>query len=223
MYCKLALLLSVILIHGSVYAESIYSISSGAKIFKKCQNCHQIGEGAENRVGPQLNNIFGRTAGGLPGVKYSKSMVQAGEEGLVWNNETLNSFIENPKKLMELVEKFVKKAVEEFKESLSQAGQRWKNTTELKKEKSLWGECPLCQGPIMDYPKSFSCGRWNQGCPLIIWKEVAGKKLGVTHVKSLLAKGRTEKIKGFKSKKGRAFEAKLMFSNEGKVTFSFDD
>jgi cytochrome c len=51
-------------------------------------------------VGPQLNNIFGRSAGGLPGVKYSKSMIKAGEEGLVWNSETLNSFIENPKSLI---------------------------------------------------------------------------------------------------------------------------
>ena len=64
MYYKLALLLLVTLIHGSAYAESVYSISSGAKVFKKCQNCHQIGDGAKNRVGPQLNNIFGRTAGG---------------------------------------------------------------------------------------------------------------------------------------------------------------
>ena len=100
MYYKLALIFLVTLIYGGAYAENLISISSGAKIFKKCQNCHQIGDGAENRVGPQLNNIFGRTAGGLPGVKYSKSMVQAGEEGLVWNNETLNSFIENPKKLI---------------------------------------------------------------------------------------------------------------------------
>jgi cytochrome c len=56
--------------------------------------------GAKNRVGPQLNDIFGRSVGGLPGVKYSKSMIMAGEEGLVWNSETLNSFIENPKRLI---------------------------------------------------------------------------------------------------------------------------
>ena len=100
MYYKLALLLAVTLFHGSVFAENISSISSGAKIFKKCQNCHQIGEDAKNRVGPQLNNIFGRSAGVLPGVKYSKNMIQAGEEGLVWNIETLNLFIENPKGLI---------------------------------------------------------------------------------------------------------------------------
>jgi len=54
----------------------------------------------KNRLGPQLNNIFGRTAGELPGIKYSKAMIKAGEEGLVWNNETLNTFIENPKGLV---------------------------------------------------------------------------------------------------------------------------
>ena len=100
MYYKLALLLTITLIHGSVYAESIISNTSGAKLFKKCQSCHQIGEGAKNRLGPQLNNIFGRTAGELPGIKYSKAMIKAGEEGLVWNNETLNTFIENPKGLV---------------------------------------------------------------------------------------------------------------------------
>ena len=100
MYYKLALIFLVTLIYGGAYAENLISISSGAKIFKKCQVCHQIGEGAKNRVGPQLNDIFGRSAGGLPGVRYSKSMIRAGEEGLVWNSETLNSFIENPKRLI---------------------------------------------------------------------------------------------------------------------------
>ena len=100
MYYKLALILLVTFIYESAHAENFISISSGAKIFKKCQACHAIGEGAKNRVGPQLNNIFGRTAGVLPGVKYSKSMIRAGEEGLVWNSETLNSFIENPKRLI---------------------------------------------------------------------------------------------------------------------------
>jgi cytochrome c len=100
LYYKLALIFLVTLIYRGAYAENLISISSGAKIFKKCQACHEIGEGAKNRVGPQLNNIFGRSAGGLPGVKYSKSMIKAGEEGLVWNSETLNSFIENPKSLI---------------------------------------------------------------------------------------------------------------------------
>ena len=59
----------------------------GAAVFKKCQSCHQVGDRAKNRVGPQLNDIIGRTAGGLAGAKYSKSMIQAGKDGLVWTEE----------------------------------------------------------------------------------------------------------------------------------------
>ena len=69
----------------------------GAAFFKKCQSCHQAGDQAKNRVGPQLNDILGRTAGGLEGGKYSKSMIQAGQDGLIWSAETLDTFLENPK------------------------------------------------------------------------------------------------------------------------------
>ena len=32
----------------------------GAEVFKKeCSKCHQVGEEARNRIGPQLNGIFG--------------------------------------------------------------------------------------------------------------------------------------------------------------------
>jgi len=72
----------------------------GAALFKKCQSCHQIGDQAKNRVGPQLNDLFGRTAGGLEGVKYSKSMSHAGRDGLVWTEDTLDSFLESPKSLV---------------------------------------------------------------------------------------------------------------------------
>lgn len=95
---KLIFLLVLILINGSVSAENINNSSDGSKIFKKCKTCHQVGTGAKNRLGPQLNNLFGRPAGELPGFKYSNSMQQAGRNGLVWNSETLNAFIENPKK-----------------------------------------------------------------------------------------------------------------------------
>jgi cytochrome c len=53
----LALIFLVILVYGGAYAKNLISISNGAKIFKKCQSCHQIGEGA-NRLSHQLNNIF---------------------------------------------------------------------------------------------------------------------------------------------------------------------
>lgn len=55
-----------------------------------------VGEGASNRVGPALNNIFG-TGAGMQEFKYSKAMTAKGQEGLVWNQETLDGYLEKPR------------------------------------------------------------------------------------------------------------------------------
>lgn len=70
---------------------------AGAIIFKKCQACHAVGEGAKHKVGPHLNDLIGRTAGTAEGFKYSPAMVAAGEAGLVWDAEALATFLSNPK------------------------------------------------------------------------------------------------------------------------------
>src|SRR5210317_414049 len=41
--------------------------AAGEKVFKKCKACHQVGEGAVNRSGPQLNGLVGRSIGGVDG------------------------------------------------------------------------------------------------------------------------------------------------------------
>lgn len=70
--------------------------ASGEKVFRKCKACHQIGEGAQAKVGPVLTGILGRTAG-TSEFKYSDAMVEAGEGGLVWTPETIAHFLEKPK------------------------------------------------------------------------------------------------------------------------------
>jgi cytochrome c len=71
--------------------------AKGEKVFRKCKACHAVGEGAKNKVGPQLNNVFGRTAGTGEDFKYSKAMVAKGEEGLVWDEETMAEYLRKPK------------------------------------------------------------------------------------------------------------------------------
>ncbi|MBB3207342.1 DNA topoisomerase-3 [Rhodopirellula rubra] len=82
------------------------------------------------------------------------------------------------------------------------------------------GACPLCGSPVIEQSKSYSCSRWRDGCGLTIWKLMSGKKISMTNVKKLLKKGETPVIKGFKSKAGKSFEAKLKLV-EGKVRFDF--
>ncbi len=72
-------------------------VAAGEKAFRKCKSCHQVGEGAKNRSGPQLNNVVGRTAGEVEGFKYSKALVKAADGGLVWDDDALAGFLKKPR------------------------------------------------------------------------------------------------------------------------------
>ncbi len=73
-------------------------VAAGEKVFKKCKACHAVGESAKNKVGPQLNDLFGRVPGSIEGYKYSKAMVAYGEDGKVWDEELLAAYLASPKK-----------------------------------------------------------------------------------------------------------------------------
>lgn len=73
-------------------------VAAGEKVFKKCRACHQVGEGAKNKVGPVLNRIVGSAFGAVDGFKYSKALTAKAEEGLVWDDANLSAFLEKPKK-----------------------------------------------------------------------------------------------------------------------------
>jgi cytochrome c len=80
---------------GAALAEG--DAAKGEKVFRKCKACHAVGEDAKNKVGPQLNDVIGRTAGTAEDFKYSKAMAAKGEEGLVWNEETLTEYLRKPR------------------------------------------------------------------------------------------------------------------------------
>lgn len=85
---------------GLAWAEQIGDADAGAEVFRKCSGCHQIGQGAEDKIGPHLNGIFGRPAATHDGYRYSKSMARAGDDGLIWTAETLDAYIDNPRALV---------------------------------------------------------------------------------------------------------------------------
>ncbi|MET4636672.1 c-type cytochrome [Kaistia defluvii] len=66
----------------------------GEKVFLKCKSCHQIGEGAKNAVGPELNGLFGRKTGSVPGYNYSAANKNS---GIVWDETIFREYIQNPK------------------------------------------------------------------------------------------------------------------------------
>ena len=70
------------------------SAAEGEKVFKKCAACHSIKEGGANKIGPALWGVLGRTAGSVPGYKYSKAMTAHGKN---WSFEEMNGFLIKPK------------------------------------------------------------------------------------------------------------------------------
>ncbi len=96
---SLAILIALLLQASGAAAEA-GDAERGAKIFRQCVSCHQVGDAAKNRVGPHLNGVFGRLAGTVTGFRYSDHMKRANADGLVWTFETLDAFLENPKSLV---------------------------------------------------------------------------------------------------------------------------
>ncbi len=68
----------------------------GAELYQQCIRCHQAGQGAEHRIGPHLNGIFGRRAGSVKDFQYSRALKDAGSNGLVWTEQTLDAFLTSP-------------------------------------------------------------------------------------------------------------------------------
>ena len=88
-------------------------------------------------------------------------------------------------------------------------------------EQEILGKCPLCGKDVREFSKGYGCTGWKEGCRFVVWKEIAGKKITPAQAKSLLKKGHTGLIKGFRARAGKAFSAALALNEEGKVIFSF--
>ena len=77
---------------------------AGATVFQRqCANCHVVrneaGEvlaGRNAQQGPNLYGVVGRQAGAYPNFRFGDAIVQAGAAGLVWDEETLTAYLENP-------------------------------------------------------------------------------------------------------------------------------
>ena len=85
-------------------------------------------------------------------------------------------------------------------------------------------KCPLCGGNIVKNSFGYVCSNYKEtGCKFGISEKIAGKTISESNVKTLLKKGVTPLIKGFKSSKsGNSFDAKLKLDN-GLVKFDFPE
>ena len=67
--------------------------TAGEAAFRKCQPCHDVGETAKNKLGPELNGLDGRKAGTAEGYAYSDVNKNS---GIVWAEASFKEYLENP-------------------------------------------------------------------------------------------------------------------------------
>ena len=90
-------LIASLLLLASLGGAQAQDAAAGEKVFARCRACHQVGEGAKNVIGPQLNGLFGRRAGTVEGYAYSPAN-KASE--IVWTDRSFADYIADPKAAM---------------------------------------------------------------------------------------------------------------------------
>lgn len=111
------------------------------------------------------------------------------------------------------IEEYVRRTVSEYSSKAENAA--------LNSNRAAVAVCPKCGKSVVEFPKSYSCESGKDGCGFVVWKTIAGKTITAAQAKKLIEKGKTDLIKGFKSKTGKSFDAYLLLDESGKIAFEF--
>ena len=114
---------------------------------------------------------------------------------------------------MDAIKEFTKDVVDAVSQS---------NAYALRADQTIYGDCPACKkGKVVEMKQSYSCTQWKESnCKFAIWKVIAQKNISEATVKTLMKKGKSALIKGFKNKAGNPFNASLEIK-DGEVKMSF--
>jgi cytochrome c len=88
---------ALLIVAATTAASSValaQDVAAGKSSFNKCLACHSIGEGAKNKVGPELNGLDGRKSGTAEGYSYSDANKNS---GITWNEAQFKDYIKDPK------------------------------------------------------------------------------------------------------------------------------
>ncbi len=91
----------------------------------------------------------------------------------------------------------------------------------IAKEKQPELTCPKCKShELLIWNKVVKCP--DEGCGWLQFRTVCGVPLSIADIESLVTKGKTNLIKGMKSKSGNKFDAYIVMDDKGTVSFEFE-
>ncbi|MER0239134.1 c-type cytochrome [Fulvimarina sp. MAC8] len=71
--------------------------AAGESVFRRCQACHKIGEGARNGIGPELNGVMGEKPGDVEGYSFSSNFQDWASDKEQWNAELMTTWLSDPR------------------------------------------------------------------------------------------------------------------------------
>lgn len=203
-------------------APAAYTVSSIIVLMEK----YSIGTSATRAE--IIKKLLGASG---KGIDSSKAFVklEKGKYSITELGSKMLSFVPEELKKLELAnyyEQILKQVnagtitSEKFLAELAAEQKRIIDSVESKSEELAGSEsqlkCPKCGKTIIENSKAYGCSGWREGCSFSVWKEISGKKITKNHVLTLLTKGKTSKISGFKKKNGETYSAYLVLQ-EGKI------
>lgn len=105
---KVSLITIAILAAATSPVFAAGDVEAGKKVFNQCQTCHTVtdpsgavlaGKGA--KVGPNLYGVVGRPAASVEGFTYGDGIKAAAAKGLVWDEEKIAVYTQNPTKFLD--------------------------------------------------------------------------------------------------------------------------
>jgi len=77
---------------GEPYVSA--NLANGERLWRRCQSCHTVNEGARHLVGPNLHGMFGQQVAAAEGFRYSAALENA---DFIWTPEALDEWLANPR------------------------------------------------------------------------------------------------------------------------------
>ncbi|HDZ71939.1 MAG TPA: cytochrome c family protein [Aurantimonas coralicida] len=78
-------------------AQTVGDADAGKKVFNKCRACHAVGEGAKNKIGPELNGLVGEKPGAVEGYSFSPAFQEWAADKPTWNEALLTEWLADPR------------------------------------------------------------------------------------------------------------------------------